>query len=234
MPGTGACALPDAVRLSAAAAKAGAPAVLMLPPFYYKAPSEDGVYAYYAEVIERVGDPRLKICLYHIPQMSGVAITLKLIARLLKRHPQSIVGIKDSGGDFANTKAVLDEFPGFRVFCGSEVFLTDTLAHGGAGCISAAANVNPAAIVQACLHAGDSGSPQRQAGLNAVRSALEQAPMIAALKRTVAEFGACADFAKVRPPLVSLDDDAWASVNAALDRTDFSMPGLAAALSAKS
>ena len=90
-----------------------------------------------------------------------------MIARLLARYPETVVGIKDSGGDFANTKAMLDEFPGFRVFCGSETFLTDTLAHGGAGCISAAANVNPAAIVQAFLHAGDSATPQRQAGLNA-------------------------------------------------------------------
>ena len=234
MPGTGACAIPDAVRLSAAAAKAGTAAVLMLPPFYYKGVSEDGVFAYYAEVIERVADARLKICLYHIPQLSGVAITRPLIARLLQRYPETVVGIKDSGGDFANTKVMLDEFPGFRVFCGSETFLTETLAHGGAGCISAAANVNPAAIVQAFLHAGDSASPQRQAGLNTVRTALEQAPMIAALKRCVAHFGQCPSFAQPRPPLVALDDDAWARVNGALDRADFSMPGLAAALSSQS
>jgi 4-hydroxy-tetrahydrodipicolinate synthase len=234
MPGTGACAIPDAVRLSAAAANAGAAAVLMLPPFYYKGVSEDGVFAYYAEVIERVGDRRLRICLYHIPQLSGVAITRPLIARLLKRYPDCVVGIKDSAGDFANTKAMLDEFPGFRVFCGSETFLTDTLANGGAGCISAAANVNPAAIVQAFLHAGDSATPQRQAGLNEVRKALEQAPMIAALKRCVAQYGQCDGFAQPRPPLISLDDDAWARVNAALDRADFTMPGLAAALSSNS
>jgi len=203
----------------------------MLPPFYYKGVGEDGVFGYYAKVIEGVGDSRLRICLYHIPQLSGVAITLPLIARLLKHYPTCVVGIKDSGGDFANTKTMLEAFPGFRVFCGSETFLTDTLANGGAGCISAAANVNPAAIVQAFLHAGDSASPQRQAGLNAIRSALEQASMIAALKRCVAEYGQSAGFARPRPPLVPLDDDAWARVNSALDRADFSMPGLAAALS---
>jgi len=234
MPGTGACAIPDAVRLSAAAAEAGTAAVLMLPPFYYKGVSEDGVFAYYAEVIERVGSDRLRICLYHIPHLSGVAITRTLIERLIARYPDSVVGIKDSGGDFANTKAMLDAFPGFRVFCGSETFLTDTLAHGGAGCISAAANVNPAAIVQAFLHAGDSASPTRQAGLNEVRNALEQAPMIASLKRCVAHYGQAAGFARPRPPLIPLDDDAWARVNVALDRADFSMPGLAAALSANS
>ena len=234
MPGTGACAIPDAVRLSAAAAKVGTAAVLMLPPFYYKGVSEDGVFAYYSQVIEGVGDSKLKICLYHIPHLSGVAITRPLIARLIARYPETVIGIKDSGGDFANTKAMLDEFPDFRVFCGSETFLTDTLAHGGAGCISAAANVNPAAIVQAFLHAGDSASLTRQAGLNEVRKALEQAPMIASLKRCVAHYGQAPGFAQPRPPLIPVDDDAWARVNGALDRADFSMPGLAAALSSHS
>ncbi|MBL8906203.1 MAG: dihydrodipicolinate synthase family protein [Rhizobiales bacterium] len=234
MPGTGACAIPDAVRLSSAAARAGTAAALMLPPFYYKGVSEDGVFAYYADVIERVGNQRFRICLYHIPHLSGVAITRTLIARLIARYPKTVVGIKDSGGDFANTRAMLDEFPGFRVFCGSETFLTETLAHGGAGCISAAANVNPAAILQAFLHAGDSATPTRQTGLNAVRKALEQAPMIASLKRCVAHYGQAPGFARPRPPLIQLDDDAWARVSAALDQADFSMPGLAAALSSNS
>ena len=75
MPGTGACSLPDAVELTRQAVKAGAPGVLLLPPFYYKNMPEDGIYAYYAEVIERVGENGLKVFLYHIPQMSGVAIT---------------------------------------------------------------------------------------------------------------------------------------------------------------
>src|SRR5688572_31223585 len=147
MPGTGACALPDAVALCHAAAKAKTAAVLMLPPFYYKPVSDDGLFAFYAETIQRVGDPGLRICLYHIPQISGVPITLSLIERLIKAYPDTVVGIKDSGGDFANTKAVLDAFPAFRTFCGSERFLLDTMRHGGAGCISAMANIHPGAIV---------------------------------------------------------------------------------------
>src|SRR5204863_8326993 len=139
MPGTGSPALADAVKLSAAAAKAGSAAVLMLPPFYYKPESDDGLFAFYAETIERVGDRRHKLCLYHIPQLSGVAITPKLIEMLVKRYPATVVGIKDSGGDFANTKAMLDTFDGFRVFCGSERFLAETMRHGAAGCISACA-----------------------------------------------------------------------------------------------
>ena len=146
MPGTGTCAIPDTVQLSSAAAAAGTAGVLMLPPFYYKGVSEEGLFASYAEVIERVGDARLKILLYHIPQVSGVAITLPLIARLLERYPETIVGIKDSSGDFDHTRSLIESFPGFRVFCGSDSFLLETMLAGGHGCISATANINPGPI----------------------------------------------------------------------------------------
>ena len=98
MPGTGASNLPDAVELTRHAVVSGAPGVLLLPPFYYKNVPEDGVFAYYAEVIERVADWRLKVFLYHIPQMSGVPITHGLIARLVKTYGPVIAGLKDSSG----------------------------------------------------------------------------------------------------------------------------------------
>jgi 4-hydroxy-tetrahydrodipicolinate synthase len=230
MPGTGSCALTDAVRLCAAAARANAAAVLMLPPFYYKPAGEAGLFAFYAEAIERVGDPRLKICLYHIPQLSGVPITLALIERLLRRYPDTVVGIKDSGGDFANTKAMLDAFKGFRVFCGSERFLTDTLRHGGAGCISASANVNPAAIVDAFRRHGEPCAETRQRTLDALRDIFQDYPMIAALKGAVAHFGRSETFRITRPPLSSLDAAQSASLIARLETAGFAMPGLASAL----
>jgi 4-hydroxy-tetrahydrodipicolinate synthase len=101
-------------------------------------------------VIERVGDAGLRVYLYHIPQVSQVPITLPLIDRLLGRYPGTIAGIKDSSGDFANTQAMLERFQprGFDVYSGSETFLLATLRNGGAGCISATANVNPAAIAR--------------------------------------------------------------------------------------
>jgi 4-hydroxy-tetrahydrodipicolinate synthase len=230
MPGTGASALPDAVALCTAAAKASTAAVLMLPPFYYKPVSDAGLFAFYSETIERVSEERLKICLYHIPQMSGVPITLKLIEMLLKRYPATVVGIKDSGGDFVNTKAMLDAFKGFRVFCGSERFLAGTMRHGGAGCISATANVSPKAIAEACRRHGEPCAETRQEALNALRDIFQSYPMIAALKHAVSRFGRYESFRIARPPLLALDANEGQSLMARLENAGFAMPGLASAL----
>jgi len=111
MPGTGCAALPDTARLSRKAARAGCAGVLMLPPFYYKNLTEEGLYRSYALAIDRTAESRLRVYLYHIPQVSQVPITLRLIERLLRSHPRMVVGIKDSSGDFANTRAMLRAFP---------------------------------------------------------------------------------------------------------------------------
>ena len=150
MPGTGCCAITDSVRLTKHAVKLGCGGVLMLPPFYYKGVSDDGLFRNFAEIVERVGDSGLRIYLYHIPPVSNVPITLTLIERLLKAYPGTIAGAKDSSGDWNNTKAMLDQFAksSFDVFPGAETFLLAGLRSGGAGCISATANTNPAAIAR--------------------------------------------------------------------------------------
>ena len=113
----------------------------MLPPFYYKNVSDDGVFAAYADVIEQVGDARLKVYLYHFPQMSGVALGPVLIERLLKQYPDTIAGMKDSSGSFSNMVHNTNTFPGFAVISGSDEFLLPLLKEGGAGCITAVSNV---------------------------------------------------------------------------------------------
>ena len=112
MPGTGACALPDAIELTRRAVQAGCGGVLMLPPFYYKGVSDEGLFRYFASVIDAVADERLRIYLYHIPPVSQVPITRGLIARLLKAYPRAIAGMKDSSGDWNNTKAMLEDAGG--------------------------------------------------------------------------------------------------------------------------
>jgi 4-hydroxy-tetrahydrodipicolinate synthase len=226
IPGTGACALPDAVTLCEAAAKAKTAAVLMLPPFYYKSVPADGLFAFYAETIERVGDAALKICLYHIPQVSGVPITLALIERLLKAYPAAVVGIKDSGGDFANSQAMLEAFPDFRVFSGSERFLLDNLRHGGAGCISAMGNIHPGAIVNLYETRTTPEADAKQQALNKMRTLYEKIAMIPALKRTVAEYGKTPAFKTVRPPLMELSDQDWSGLKTNLSDLSLKMPNL--------
>ena len=204
LPGTGCCALPDTVRLTRAATRAGCAGVLMLPPFYYKNLTDEAVFRSFAAVIDRVADPRLRIFLYHIPNYSQVGIPLAVIQRLRKAYPEIVVGLKDSSGDFSNTRAILDNVPGFQVFVGSERYLLANLRAGGAGCITATANVNAAAIAKA-FH---DRTEEAQAGIDQVRIFFEQFPMIPALKAELAERRNDPAWRTVRPPLVELPAEA--------------------------
>ena len=230
MPGTGCCALPDSVRLSAHAVKLGCAGVLMLPPFYYKGVSDEGLFRAFAEVIERVGDRRLRVYLYHIPPVAQVPITLPLIERLLKAYPDSVAGMKDSSGDWANTKAVLDAFApaGFDVFPGSETFLLAGMRGGGVGCISATANVNPGPIARLAATWKNADADDQQKRLDEIRTIMQGYVMIPALKAAIAHWGEDAGWAAVRPPLVELDAAQAPALVAQLKAKGFDMPGLGA------
>jgi len=229
MPGTGHCALPATVRLTANAVKLGCSGVLMLPPFYYQGVSDEGLYRFFSEVIERVGDERLRVYLYHIPPVSQVPISLNLIARLLSKYPGIVAGAKDSSGDWNNTKAMLDEFgkDGFDVFPGSEQFLLEGMRHGGAGCISATANVNPGAIDKLYRNWRSADADRLQSSISATRKIVQKQPMIPALKSIVAHFGNDKAWRRVRPPLVELTEEQEAQLIPELKSAGFAMPGLA-------
>ena len=210
MPGTGCCSITETVKLTAEAVKHGCAGVLMLPPFYYKGVSEEGLYRYFSEVVQRVGDARLKIYLYHIPPVAMVGITTGLVERLLKAYPDTIAGMKDSSGDWNNTKLFLDAFAktGFDVFVGSESFLLANMRNGGAGTISATANVNPAAIYKLYTDWKNADADDQQARLNVVRDVFERRqPIIAALKQAIAIYANDPDWATVRPPLLELSEE---------------------------
>src|SRR5436190_9196211 len=142
MPGTGACSITEAATLIRHAVGHGCGGVLMLPPFYYKGMSDDGVFAFISAVIDKVGSSALKVFLYHIPPMAVVGYSLDLVGRLIAAYPEIVVGLKDSSGDWNNTAALLERFPGFAVFPGSDVFLLAALRKGGAGFITASGNVH--------------------------------------------------------------------------------------------
>jgi 4-hydroxy-tetrahydrodipicolinate synthase len=225
MPGTGCCALTDSVRLTAHAVGLGCAGVLMLPPFYYKGVSDEGLFRNFSEVIERVGDARLRIYLYHIPQVAQVPISIALIERLLKRYPRTVAGLKDSSGDWNNTKAVLDAFAGagFDVFAGSEVYLLANMRHGGVGCISATANVNPAAIHRVFENWSGADAERMQEQITATRAVVYQYPMIPALKAIVARGFADPEWVTVRPPLTELTSEQRESLAADLDAHGFEL-----------
>jgi 4-hydroxy-tetrahydrodipicolinate synthase len=203
MPGTGCCALTETVALTKHAVKLGCAGTLMLPPFYYKDVSDDGLFASFAEVIERID-------------------------RLVKAYPQTVVGIKDSSGDWNNTNAMLERrWDDFRVFAGAETFLLQNMRGGGAGCISATANINPAAIDHLFQKWQSAEAERLQQQLDEIRAAAMAFPMIPALKATVAHFAHDAQWRTVRPPLVALADEQCSALIEALKQKGFDMPGLA-------
>ena len=232
MPGTGCCSITETVELTAHAVKHRCAGVLMLPPFYYKNVNEEGLYRYFSEVVQRVGDSRLKIYLYHIPPVAIVGITPKLVERLLNAYPNTIAGMKDSSGDWNNTKTFLDAFSkeGFDVFVGSESFLLANMCNGGVGTISAAANVNPAAInkLYSEWNIADDADKQ-QLELNVVREVFGNRKfpsMIAALKQAIAIYRNDPQWRTVRPPLVELTAEQGKLLAAELKAIAFMMPGV--------
>ena len=227
MPGSGCCALTETVKLTDYAVKLGCAGTLMLPPFYYKDVSDDGLFASFAEVIERVGSTSLRVYLYHIPPVSQVGISLDLIERLIKAYPDTIVGIKDSSGDWENTNAMLERrWDNFRVFAGAETFLLQTMRGGGSGCISATANINPAAIDNLYQKWQSPDADRLQLELDQIRDTAMAFPMIPGLKATVAHFTNDTQWRTVRPPLVPLAVDQRDTLVEALLQKDFDMPGL--------
>jgi 4-hydroxy-tetrahydrodipicolinate synthase len=229
MPGTGHCALSDSIELTRAAVELGCAGVLMLPPFYYKGVPDEGLYRNFAEVIERVGDERLQLYLYHIPPVSQVPITLQLIEKLLSKYAGIVAGVKDSSGDWSNTKAMLDAFAkeGFDVFAGSEVFLLDNMRGGGKGCITATGNVNPGAIDRLYRNWRSADADRMQAGITATRKIVQKQPMIPALKAVVAHFGNDPRWSTCRPPLIELNASQEKELISELKANGFTMPGLA-------
>src|SRR5205807_1414049 len=233
----------------------GCAGVLTLPPFYYKDVSDEGLYRYFSEVVQRVGDARLKIYLYHIPPVAVVGITTGLVERLLAAYPNAIAGMKDSSGDWNNTRMFLDAFvragpadSGFDVFVGSESFLLANMRNGGVGTISATANVNPAAIhelYQKCsgvrrgerrgntkalgTSASTTDLDALQSRLNVVRdvfSSRKFSSMIAALKQAIAIYACDPEWARVRPPLVELTTEQAKLLAAELKAVGFAMNGI--------
>lgn len=208
LPGTGVAAFTDTITLTRHALSVGVETVVMLPPFYYKNVSDDGIYATYSEIVQRIGDARLKIVLYHYPQMSAQPISHALIARLRKDYPAIFTGIKDSSADFANMTAMVERFPGFSVLGGADALLLSLLRKGGGGCITATSNIVARSLAYVCKHFRDSDDDPAlkaaQARIVRARELVTRFPQMASLKALTASRTGHAGWQRLRPPLESL------------------------------
>lgn len=221
MPGTGVTALAETVELTRHAVALGVPAVVMLPPFYYRTASDEGLFAAYSEVIERVGDPRLRVVLYHIPHISGVAISHDLIAHLRGRYPETVTGIKDSSGDFDNHAAMLARFPGLAVLTGADELMLPLLERGGAGCITATSNLVAADLVTIYRHRADPAQAAEvaaaQARVAAARGRVVGPRQMQTIKALLAQATGDEAWNRLCPPLTALTPDERAALAAAAD-----------------
>jgi len=225
MPGVGSPSISDTIALTRHAVSLGCGGVLSLPPFYYKPASPEGLYAWYAGVIEGVASADLGLWLYHIPQISGVGIPYALIERLIADYPLNVPGIKDSSGDWANTEGMLRNFPGFRVFPSSEAVLLKAMALGAVGCITATGNINPHGI-RALLDARDTPEAEGlQAQAAAIRAILADYPLIQGCKSVLSTALDAPRLAALRPPLTPLPDADAQTLRARLARAGWRIPG---------
>ena len=223
MVGTGCCALPDTLALTRHALAHGVHRALVLPPFYYKTATDNGLYDTFAALIDQVGDAALRVYLYHFPKMAVVAFTPELIARLAEKFPEQIAGVKDSTGDRAHTEMLNTRFPALKIYAGSEMFLLDYLRAGGIGCISATANLTASLAATVRDQRDQPGAEQHQAQLSAVRAAFESYPVIGALKGLLASHTGHAGWQNVRLPLSRLPVDRVVELRHALSELNFPM-----------
>lgn len=206
--GVGCCALGDTATLAKAALEAGYVNCLMLPPFYYKGVSDDGLFRAFAESIERIGDGRLKVTIYDFPKMTGLEMGTELLVRLAEAYPGVVVGVKDSSGRWADMADCLAALPGFGLFAGTEKYLLAALEAGGSGCISATVNVTArlSAEVYAAFQRGNGEAARAaQERVTEVREMLDNYAAIPACKQIMADHSANPAWLNMRPPMMPLD-----------------------------
>ncbi len=222
--GTGCCAPTDTIELTRAALDAGFNQVLMLPPFYYKGVSDDGLFAAFDHVIQQLADDRLAIVIYDFPLMTGLDMSVDLLVRLNKAYPNTVVGVKDSSGNWPAMQAVIEAIPGFRTFAGTEQYLLADLQAGGAGCITATGNAtsNLCQAVYAAHQAGDTaGAEAAQEIATATRLMLQAHGTVPAMKELMAQNSGNPAWRNMRPPIMPLSAEGVAALDKACQDMGF-------------
>lgn len=214
MVGTGASAMSDAVALSKCAADLGFAAALLLPPFYYKPVSDDGLIGYVGAIVAATASADLPIFLYNFPALSGIPYTVERVSLLLDAFGGRIAGLKDSSGDIGYAEQIAALSPSLSVFPSSEAVLLRARAGDFAGCISATANLNYADCARA-FHEGDEEALGRAI---AVRTAFSGVPLVPAIKETLARTLQDPALATLIPPLSALTPEQSADLKQRLDK----------------
>ena len=209
IPGTGLCNFPDTVMISKHALDLGCHGVMTLPPFYFKGMSDEGLFDYFEKLIEEINHSKLKIFLYHIPQVSGVGLSIDLVSKLKKSYPDIVVGIKDSSGNWENTKSLLG-IDDLVVYPGAELPVIEAIKLGAPGCISATANLNGGDISKVINFCHDNEWEKAEdlhKKVTKVRLLFQDYAPIPAQKGLLAKKTKIGEWLNVRPPLKSINND---------------------------
>lgn len=216
LPGTGLCSVPETIMLTRHALDCGVRTLLLLPPFYYPNPDLAGLVDHYARILDGVADDRLRILLYNIPQMTGISIDADLIDTLRRRYPDNVVGIKDSSGDLKHMQDLVAAFPGFSVLAGADPLVGPLLRSGGAGGITATANLIAPLLVELFDHVRSGAEATDTRALEdrvaALRNLFQNWPQIPALKAGKAIMSGDRAWHHVRPPMVALAEGQWSDL----------------------
>ena len=207
MMGTGSCALQDAIHLTQASIDAGVFSVLVIPPFYYKPQSDESVIRYYSELISSVDDSRLKIIFYNFPKLSGYNFSTEILQEFKERFGDIAAGIKDSSGNWENMLSITKNVPNFMVYSGTETLLLNILREGGAGCITASANLlapECQLVYQAWRNDQQNTAEQVQKELTVLRKALESYQFVSELKGLMALHTGSEHWQEMLPPFIPL------------------------------
>ncbi|WP_418138698.1 dihydrodipicolinate synthase family protein [Marinomonas sp. RS-M-Aa-14] len=216
LPGTSACSVPETIELTSHAVSARAKACVLLPPYYYKGVSDKGLFRFYSDVIEGVNDPKLKVILYHIPQVTQIPLSHNLIEKLIQEFGDTIIGIKDSSGDIENMKAMVNRFDNFSVLAGADPLLKPLLEAGGAGSITATSNLRSDSLRVVFDHWSDPSVTAKveaaQKRINQWRTLSNSYVQLPTIKTMVAKARDNMDWLNVRPPLVPLNEQQQAHI----------------------
>ena len=204
---TSCAALPDVIELTRHAVGIGAFGCLMMPPFFLKDVPDQGVIDAYRTVIDSVADPRLRIMLYHIPQISGVALSPVVIRTLLTSYPETIIGLKDSGCDRdVSTHFAIEFMPPLQVWVGNEPDLQSISAFGAKGAVSGVANIMPQLVQRLVDDSFKTGADDDQHRVVELLDLLRGYGLTAAFKAVMAIQHQQRAWLRVRPPLVALSE----------------------------
>ncbi len=222
--GNGFTAISDTVQVTKHAVAQGCRAVLMIPPFYFKDPTDSGLISTYRQVIDETNCPGLKVLLYHFPRMSTVPISYRLIDALIESHGDVVAGLKDSTGDWQSVEGFINRYPDLAIFPGTDALLLKGLCAGGAGTITATADINPHGIGHVFdLWRQGEQAKDAQTRVEAIRSIVSEYPLAAALKAVHAVYRSDSNWNRLRPPLATLSDADQAALMNSLDQVGFQL-----------